>query len=154
MDYRTVERQLRDKISEIDLEAIVKNELTKNKRFSLYEVSDDILIMFNHTEKGQSKLNIGFPFPVRTADYSHNLNNLKISFFIRGEPLRKIQRDSIKSMSTYYSEISRQSSFSRLVKEKIAQPSRFIYVDPYTFIGDSFIGLYFLLLKLFLFFLH
>jgi len=144
MNFQTVERQLRDKISEINLEAIIKDELAKNKKFSLYEVSDDVLIMFNHTEKGQSKLNVGFPFPVSTADYSHNLNNLKTNIFIRGEPVRKIQRDAIRSMSTYYSEINSQLSFSKLVKEKIAQPLRFIYIDPYTFIGDSFIGLYFL----------
>lgn len=142
MDYKSLKSQLEERIAKIPLKEIVKNELSKNKRFSLYEVDNESLIFFNHREEGQSKLHIGFPFPLYSENYFSVLNDLKIDAFIRGEPVRKMQREDIKKISSIYKEM--EYNFLAFTKTIIGNPERLVYIDPYNFIGDSFIGLYFL----------
>lgn len=144
MRYDSAARQLRDYLKGINLDSIVRHELSLNKRFSLFELSDEVLIAFDHGERGgqQSMMHVGFPFPMESSDFNADLNGLKIDAFIRGEPVRRIQRAAVKKMSQRYEE--KQIGFEREFRDMAGSPARIVYLDPYTFIGDSFIGLHFL----------
>lgn len=142
MTYGSVELELRDRLSSVDLDAIVQSELSKDKKFSLFEESPEILVSFNHREKGETKLHVGFPFPLASVDYSPTQNHFKLDIFIRGEPVRRIQREMLRETASTYQEID--CDFPILFRKLVGKQNRIIFLDPYQFIGDSFIGLHFL----------
>lgn len=146
MRLNSAEEILREACSDIPLQKIVLSELSKRKPFSLYEHSNEIMLFFEPARKGPSKLHVGFPFPLSTSDYDLEgqkvPEDIKIDFFIRGEQVRSLQRKQLQKRSRSYQEISSQSQFASMAESQIKGVQRMVYVDPFTFIGDSFINLY------------
>lgn len=139
MDYSPALERLQNKLKSKDLETIIQNELRMNKRFSLYDQDSEMVIHFNHGEKGPATLNVGFPFPLYSEEYGDAPDHLGLNIFIRGEPVRNIQREMLKNLVSY-TEVD--GNLHELLRG--ADKNRAIFVDPYNFIGDSFIGLHFL----------
>lgn len=142
MSYSSLVENLIQGLNGVNLEQVVHNELSLNKRFSLYEISDELLLFFKHGVQGQSKVHIGFPFPLHSEDYDKDLNGLNLNVFLRGEPVRSIQRTEMRELSSNFTEMN--DGFSKLVEDSVNQSKKVVFIDPYTFIGDSYIGLYFL----------
>jgi len=134
---------------------IIIDRFQKSKKeYSIIELSDTIVMVLGLSKTKKIILNVGYPFPIFSENRADLINdflgNVEIKLFIRGEVLRKFQRNYLKKVFlnsfknkkwTVIEEIKRFRKISaNLLKEK----KKIIYVDPYHFIGDAFTGLYFL----------
>lgn len=134
---------------------IIVHQFQKSKKtYKIVELSDTIIMVLNLCDKRKIILNVGYPFPIFSRDRDDFMNdfagNVEIKFFIRGEILRKIQRDYLKKvfldsfLNNKWIIINKIEKFRRLSVHFLKRGKRIIYVDPYHFIGDAFTGLYFL----------
>jgi hypothetical protein len=128
----------------------IKQFSLENKEYRVFEISKDRVMILKKNagdKKGRFLLNIGFPFPI----ISYKLNslsciNVNVDFCYRGETLRKFQRDMLNTLSdklfwVYYDD---PSLFKSQINQSCRNANDWIYVDPYTYIGDSIIGLHFM----------
>mgnify|MGYP001580558613 CR=1 FL=1 len=94
---------------------------------------------------------IGFPFPLESS----LLTNFKakdqtlIFIFLRGEPVRRYQRkiflEELSELGEInFKEIDSIMGFRRITKKICQQFHSVDYYDPYSFLGDSLIGLHFI----------
>jgi len=127
------------------VEDMLKNYPLGKKEIALKEYSDNLLLFWERRQnKGSSKIHAGFPFPLYTEDIEmHNSAKMKIQAFVRGEPIRGIQRGMLEGLCSEFKDVADSQEFKKMVDAGISTPTRFLYVDPYDFIGDSHIGLYF-----------
>ncbi len=145
-NYDIDKKSIMDKISSENLSDMIIQSLKKNKVYTLKEINRDLLIYFAHGEEGTSSIQIGFPFPLKTIELNELItpNNQKIKIITRGESIRTEQRNELEEVSNTYKEIKSIDEFRNIVNNKLSKNKKLIYVDPYDFIGDSYIGLYFL----------
>ena len=140
---------------------IVNNFIESGKDYEVYELSSSIVIVLNLSEKTNISINIGYPFPIYSEDttqkikfISKNRKNVDVKIHIRGEILRERQRDLIKkTLKNTFKNVKwfsitnigkfRKISYS-ILNRFSSKNELWIYVDPYNFIGDSFVGLYFI----------
>ena len=124
--------------------------LARSKRdFRMIEVSSEFLFVCRKGDGSESSLNVGFPFPIATTSYSYGKNtpkNVVIKSYIRGEPIRKKQRKMLHSVLQMPNpiEVPDAYRFNLITKQLFKKCKNIVYVDPYTFLGDSIIGLYIL----------
>lgn len=89
---------------------------------------------------GASAINIGFPFPLASVPWE--VPGAQVQYFLRGEAVRREQRTYLCERLGLDLETSDRGQFlERTASLQQGRPP--VYVDPYTFIGDGFIGLYF-----------
>jgi len=123
--------------------------LDKNN-YKVIEYSNNFLAVLRKTG-GKNLKCIGFPFPLRCYD----INNLdipkgvNIKLFLRGTAVRNFQREQLISeirdhREVIYKEIDCLEDFKKITAAIVKKYDSCSYYDPYSFIGDSFIGLYFL----------
>ncbi len=123
---------------------------TKNKQESrMIEISPEFLFVCRKGKITESSLNVGFPFPIASASYKYGNNlpkNIAIESYIRGERIRKKQRNMLHNVLRMPRPIEIQDAhvFNSITKKLFKKCKNIVYVDPYAFIGDSIIGLYFL----------
>ncbi len=100
--------------------------------------------------RGEQKLmHIGFPFPLESYHLEgfKSKKNTLIFLFLRGEKIRSFQRkeliEELKiTRRVEYKEIESLDEFREITKELCNKHHEVNYYDPYSFLGDSFIGLY------------
>ncbi len=126
------------------------------KSFNFYEFNKNFYVTIKKPKEVVSKSQIhfylGFPFPI--CSIHKNILTKKIrefTFYFRGEPLRieqrKILRNAIKtnfsnSIWREFNDISLfRNEFDKNLRKFFADS--LLCVDPYSFIGDSFIGMHF-----------
>jgi len=128
-----------------DMNGLV-DRFTKNKPpFLVQEVSDEAVLLIEQSDSPVTYIQIGFPFPVYRIELSNSLSETPVSikYCVRGEPIRRIQREYfIKSVGKQLSVLD-DSSFVAKFSESAKTCRRILYVNPYRFLGDSFIGEYF-----------
>ncbi|MEK6936054.1 MAG: hypothetical protein AABW67_04655 [Nanoarchaeota archaeon] len=109
-----------------------------------------ILIKKNLSE---TTLNIGYPFPMLSKKIKNykdmTKKGISIGFFLKGESIRTKQRLTLfyelcKEEAVKVIDIKNMDNFRDLTKKICNEYTTFDYFDPYTFVGDSFIGLYFI----------
>ncbi|MDD3986096.1 MAG: hypothetical protein PHY59_09565, partial [Methanobacterium sp.] len=146
-----------------ELKSILISEINKNKKviqkeivsfekkknnYRNIELSETLQLILR---KGVDKkiMSVGFPFPL----LSYSMNNFKckqnteILIFLRGEKLRKFQREKFleklkKIAKIEYRKINSIKEFRNIAKRLCMDYSSVDYYDPYSFLGDSFIGLH------------
>lgn len=115
-------------------------------------VTPELQVVMRKSGDVSTTLNIGFPFPVYTEETKMlgetPENGISIKLLLRGKPLRDFQRGNLveclhKIAPTEIYEVSQLEEFRDTCERLSGRYRSFIYVDPYTFIGDSFIGLHF-----------
>ena len=120
--------------------SVLEFEKDHDKPFHIFDLSEFSMVVLKRTNTPIHYLNIGFPFPLISKDIQFKeFTTLKtsINIFLRGEPIRKIQREKYTALCD--KKINNENfDTSNIAINKI------IYIDPYTFIGDSFIGLHFI----------
>ena len=129
------------------------------KNFCFYEFNENFYVTIKNRknediDENKSFVNfyLGFPFPV----YSINKkiltkNNREFSFYFKGEPFRCEQRKILKSVisgnfkESKWLEFNNLASFRKQFDKQIRSfcKDSLLCVDPYSFIGDSFIGMHF-----------
>ncbi len=132
-------------------DAIIKDAIHFNKCLYTYrniQYSDSFGIILKKESAGKIK-SVGFPFPL--ISFPLNIKeippSISINVFLRGGPLRNFQKNQlIKEIGEMGSiEIRRiydLVEFRKITKKLCQNYKSFNYFDPYTFIGDSFIGSY------------
>jgi len=124
------------------------NECSKNtKRFDLIELSDDLIILIRKTGKSQLTCHIGFPFPLHSFSYylfeKELSTGITVDIFLRGEEIRKRQRNTLFNIATEIVKLKDTEELRRLVSKDFAKAKGIVYIDPYSFIGDSYISLFY-----------
>lgn len=127
------------------------------KNFNFFEFSDSFCVLIKPTaaincKKSTVAFCLGFPFPVYTVKKELKTKHAgEFVFHFRGEPFRIEQRKILKNWikdnfkkSTWH-EFDDVVLFRRRFDQKIKslRTKSLLYVDPYNFIGDSFIGAHF-----------
>lgn len=145
LPYKSLVSRLRQRIEEnrdllIDR---LKGHVRDKKRFSLCEIDRNTIFLIKEG-KSASNLHIGFPFPVYSTktDGLPTLKALSVDYFLRGEPVREVQREQLFSLSTEVQRVS-QEELRDIVRADFSRKKSLAYVDPYNFIGDGIIGLFY-----------
>lgn len=134
----------------IDIENSIKcaiDKIDSKKKQKICEILDDVVIDVSFCDQDTYRdLRYGYPFTLftKTTDISHK--NCKVAVSLTGPTIRKKQYSSLicKLKSSFELKSSSISSenFKKISSKELKKPwDEFLYVDPYRFIGDSFIGL-------------
>lgn len=122
---------------------------TTHKTF-LREMNDNLIVrhLRNTCHNDVFQVHLGFPFSLATLKLkSLTKRGSSFEFYVKGEPLRIIQRELLKKWLSLsprefeWKEIATKKKFKDIVFKKIKEYRGLVYVDPYKFVGDSFIGL-------------
>ena len=135
--------------------SIIVDHFQKSKKtYSIVELSDEIVMVLNLSKVKEVILNVGYPFPIYSEDKSGLFigiaNNVRIKMFIRGEVLRKLQRNYLKKVflgsleNKKWTVVDEIEKFRKISANLLKKRNKIIYIDPYHFIGDAFTGLHFL----------
>ena len=88
------------------------------------------------------KLCIGFPFPVIEFDQKVEYPSLIITYHFQGEEVRLLQTKNLEYKLNTRVKYLNSNSFKKLAIQNINDNyDESIYIDPFRFIGDSFISL-------------
>ena len=120
---------------------------SNEKLFDLSELSDDLILCARKANQSRTRFQIGFPFPLEQYEGTHGLvipDNLEVTLFLRGEEIRTRQRGQLFAISDKTEIIETAPALRERVKSAFGTGTKITYIDPYTFIGDGYIGLYFL----------
>lgn len=155
---KKLEMLLSQKISELNIE--INNFLRKEKTYEIYEISEELVVVFRKSSVFNISLNIGYPFSLCVADITNNTSfkhfkklPVDVDIHLRGEVLRKKQRLMLnnflgKSLEKVTwvscSEPDKYRELASSLLSKLSKRKTWLYVDPYNFIGDSIVGLYFM----------
>jgi len=143
-ELQNVLEELKKRLKKQKIDHIILEEQKIKKRYTLYELDENILIYFEHGKKGDVTLQVGFPFSLLSEKINLQLpQNQEATIIIRGEAIRKIQRKELELMSKEYFELEKKE-FKEKLYDIIKNKKRIIYIDAYDFIGDTYIGTYFL----------
>lgn len=131
----------KDKISE-ELDVFSKSK----SNYRLLELNDELVLCINKTSNNKSeysKMHIGFPFPIYTLPNKIETDKgIIANIFLRGEIVRSKQREFLFKKGSVR-KFSTPDKIQEKVKEDFRDAENLVYIDPYNFIGDSFIGLYY-----------
>jgi len=126
--------------------------IRSKKPYRNISYGDSFSLILIKEKTPEATLNIGYPFPMVSKKIKNYKGIVKkgisIKFFLRGEPIRTKQRFSLfyelsKTNIVKFINVDSMNNFRNLTKNICKKYSTFDYFDPYTFVGDSFIGLYF-----------
>ncbi|MDP2668765.1 MAG: glycosyltransferase family 9 protein [bacterium] len=119
--------------------------------YRLAELADDLVVKIERTETNLDApqnihCHIGFPFPIDSFIYTGKdikiYRGVSVEIFLRGEDIRKCQRDELFKNVGNVHIIDDDKEFNSIIQSDFKDAESLLYVDPYDFIGDSIIGLY------------
>ena len=134
------------------------NKKKLDKDIKLFEKSKDtywnrsygkeLIVIFNKNSS-KSFYNIGFPFPLISEKITFKIpKRVSVMIFLTGDQVLQFQRkqliEDLKEVSKVeFIEKFDLEEFRSISKKIFSKHKKFDYYDPYSFIGDSFIGLHF-----------
>lgn len=137
----------------------IKNFIKQDKSYEVNELSDSLVAVIRKSPAFAMSLNLGYPFSLYIDDITNATPFIVFKKFpvdldvhLRGEILRNKQRLMLVDILSKLFEkvdiisIGNSSRFKRLastILSKFSVGKPWMYVDPYNFIGDSIVGLYF-----------
>jgi hypothetical protein len=117
--------------------------------YRILEYDEHFCAVLRRSVKPEAQSHIGFPFPI----YSYDLPELigtsaTVGVHLRGRPVRDFQRnalfDSLQSRgAVVFNTALSRAAFRDAIENLCLRYDQCHYFDPYSFIGDSFIGLHF-----------
>lgn len=145
-----IEKQMNKIQSDIQIEYLIKcatEKLELSRQQIVCEVFEDYIIdVLKCDHNTFRELRYGYPFPlfIKQTEILHS--NCKVIVSLAGSIIRKEQHESlIQKLESQY-EIRCNSilneDFKRIVEDGLRENwDEYLYIDPYRFIGDGFIGL-------------
>src|SRR3989344_4465023 len=127
--------------------ADIKKFISSGDKYWNRSYSDCLQIILRMEGNEQLKT-IGFPFPLVSYPLElDNIQDISINICLRGKPLRDFQRSKLveelkQKVNVLFIEVDDISDFRKLTKQLCIKYKECNYFDPYSFIGDSFIGLH------------
>ncbi len=116
----------------------------RQRPFGLFQPKDNVIVIVRPSSENKVEAALGFPFPVARQILPVNSQEGEITVCFRSDELRRYQRSLIvKELGFDLIAIKRDEMINRL-KTMQETRKRSFYINPYAFLGDSIIGLYFL----------
>jgi len=153
-EYKILKKALFDcfLLNENAIERDINNFCSSKKIvYRIIEYSDDFCLVMRKGLSPEMTANIGYPFPVYAYAMQDRYRKFGISInvYLRGEPVRNIQREYLfrkllDSGLRIIKETQTTINFRNTIERLCNTFKKCSYYDPYSFVGDSFIGLYFL----------
>jgi len=126
------------------------DKFTKScKPYALYEMSDEFIVSMKKNVTGKANICVGFPFPIQVKPLTGYKNiesrGIVLQAHLRGKQIRQRQRDMLHGVSIINElrEIDDVHALRGLCANVHNCTRSLLYFDPYSYIGDSVIGLYF-----------
>jgi len=133
----------REKIRSDAIEFYRDNCIYKNIQYS------DIFGIILRKDSQDKIKSVGFPFPLVSfpLNFKGIPERISINVFLRGKPLRDYQKNELieelkEKVEIEVHKINNLEEFREISKKLFYNYSTFNYFDPYSFIGDSFVGTY------------
>ncbi|OGF26756.1 hypothetical protein A2303_05170 [Candidatus Falkowbacteria bacterium RIFOXYB2_FULL_47_14] len=129
--------------------SLAKRADKKDIPADIKEINSELLLAGSRGKSSAVNVKLGFPFPVAEARKKIIIKfNNQFDFFIKGERLRRLQRNFLREalsagFGCRWRELGSKREFRKKFTEFSAGINGLTYVDPYGYIGDSFIGLIF-----------
>ncbi|MDD5151363.1 MAG: hypothetical protein PHC28_12970 [Flavobacterium sp.] len=132
----------------------IKQDISKfinsKKIYRNISYSDFFSLILIREKDADTTLNVGYPFPMLSKKIKYQGvtdKQVSIKFFLRGKPIREKQRINLiselgENNLFEFIEVKKMKDFRNLTKKICKKYDSFDYFDPYTFVGDSFIGMY------------
>lgn len=145
------------KANQDKIEAFLRGDLIdySKKDFNFYEFNENFYVVIKKSKtEGASLANfyLGFPFAICSLQKRVITKHTReFIFYFRGEPLRVEQRGILKQIiqdnfkKSSWQEFDSLNLFRKKFDGKIKHffNEGLLYIDPYSFLGDSFIGMHF-----------
>lgn len=127
------------------LQRSVLEAAARDRDRSLIEMSAEVIVEVERADEACTEISLGFPFPliVRQLPSPMAPGHL-VSIHLRGGRLRSLQRNLLLQQLDMPAKRLEIGEFREACASLLRGRDRVIYVDPYEYLGDSFIGLYFL----------
>lgn len=124
-----------------ETESILKAE--KNERIIVFENKRVLKIRKpEYGEKVYCRLCIGFPFSIAEFEKKIVYSNVVITYHFQGKEVRLLQTEHLQSTLNTSVKYLDSNSFKQIAAHNINQNfDEFIYIDPFRFLGDSYISL-------------
>jgi len=123
---------------------------SENSNYRNIRLNDDFQLVLRNGG-GESLMSIGFPFPLKSYDLDEfdKEGGISAHLFLRGKSVRKHQKAEILSDLSEVGTLNLREIDSlddfRDISNRICESFTEVdYYDPYSFLGDSFIGLHFI----------
>jgi hypothetical protein len=132
------------------IQRIISNFEKSGSSYKNAQIALDLLLILrnNGTEKLMA---VGFPFPLECYPLTmfRSKKHTSIFIYLRGEPVRQAQRDSLLNdlrdiRELNYIEVASIDEFRRITKGLCDKYKLADYFDPYSYKGDSLIGIHFI----------
>jgi hypothetical protein len=145
-----IENQLNQILSNVQLEYLIKSateKLIRTGQQFVCAVFDDLVIDISTCDHNTFReLRYGYPFPLFIKQTKNLHLNCKVIVSLAGSKIRKKQHEGLieKLVSQYEIQCNTISSedFKIIAENGLKEKwDEYLYIDPYRFVGDSFIGL-------------
>jgi len=118
-----------------------KQEQNQVEKLILFE--NNRILKLNKLREGEKptcRMCFGFPFPIIIEHQEIIYPNFRLSYYMQGEEVRKVQLDSIQNFENSKFEVLSPTDFKSYASKILTKTfDEFIFLEPYRFIGDSFI---------------
>lgn len=139
----------------------IQSFLDSKKEYSIIELSDSFVLILRRSHTNQAHICVGYPFRLYAEDVTQDFLNhiqtpdcINLSLHLRGKLLRDRQRQMLMTMlqedhnRVEYIPVTSKEDFQGIAHKAVCTATQHnsvcAYIDPYDFIGDSIVGLYFL----------
>ena len=131
---------------------IIKEMTAAKTTYRLKTIGDNFVMVITKEKSDKEELCVGYPFPIYTQEIKTAVSPFKVKYFIRGEYVRKAQKNHFLQMLreqnfiTVSKEINSPKTFLETLEKNIRNlnPHHLNYIDLYRFVGDSFLSTYML----------
>lgn len=126
----------------------LKETRDMQRPFGLFQPNENVIAIVKPSSKRNIEIALGFPFPVAQRSIASEMVDKELCGEIivcfRGAELRQYQRTLIVDQVNFKLEYADRDRMGWKTNELGRNRSRAFYINPYSFLGDSIIGLYFL----------
>lgn len=108
------------------------------------QVTPEYMLLIRRNEQAEAIAQVGFPFGLVERDVSElSVDGYRLRLCLCGERIRSLQRAALGEILGFRSHDVTLPEFARICRHIVRGRQRCLYINPYSFLGDSFIGTYF-----------
>jgi hypothetical protein len=110
---------------------------------AMRELSEDLILTIRRTGRTASYVQVGFPFALVERPVDHpTVTGCELRLCVRGERIREVQRRALDANLGFDVSVLDAEAFADRCRCMAAATSSCLYINPYDYLGDSFIGTY------------
>jgi hypothetical protein len=110
---------------------------------AMRELSDDLILTIRRNGRTGAYVQVGFPFALTERRIHHStVDGCELRLCLRGEPIREVQRRTLDDALGFEVSVLDGEQFAHTCRRIAAATRSCLYINPYGYLGDSFIGAY------------